>query len=91
MLLLLDPELLLDFELSLLPAPELVSPLPDAELLPLSELPGLAPVSPLDVDALELPSAPLLTATLPAVADDEPSTALDACASSSTLITALLT
>ena len=87
MLALLDPELLLDFELLLLPEP--ASPLPDGELLLLSELLVLALVSPLDVDALELPAPPL--PAVPAVSDDELSPALDACASSSTLITALLT
>lgn len=92
MVVLLDPELLLEFELLLLPEPlELVSPLPDVELLLLSELLELELVSPLDVDALELRSAPLPAVPTPAVSDDEPSPALDACASSSTLITALLT
>ena len=89
---LLDPELLLDFELSLLPEPlELVSLPPDAELLLLSELLELEPVPPPDVDALELLLAPLLAVPAPAVSDDELSPALDACTSSSTLITALLT
>ena len=76
---LLDPELLLDFELLLLPEPlELVSPLPDVELLLLSGL-------------LELELVSLLAVPAPAVSDDDLSPALDACASSSTLITALLT
>ncbi len=89
---LLDPELLLDFELLLLAESlELVSPLPDVGLLPFSELLELELVSPLDVDALELLLVPLLAAPAPAVSDDELSPALDACTSSSTLITALLT
>lgn len=92
MVVLLDPELLSDFELLLLPEPlELVSPLPDVELLLLSELLELELVTPLDVDALELLLAPLLAVPAPAVSDDELSPALDACTSSSTLITALLT
>ena len=92
MVLLLDPELLPDVELLLFPEPlELVSPLPDVELLPLSGLLELELVAPPDVDALELLAAPLLAVPAPAVSDDELSPALDACTSSSTLITALLT
>jgi len=57
----------------------------DFELL----LPELA--SPLDVGALELLSVLLLAVPEPAVSDDELVPVLDACASSSTLITSLLT
>lgn len=54
-------------------------------------LPELELVSPLEVDVLELLSAPLLAVAEGAVFDDEVSAALHACASSSTLIMALLT
>ena len=61
----------------------------DFELLLFPEPLGLELESPLNVDALEPPSAPLLAA--PAVPDDELPPALDACAPNSTLNTALLT
>jgi hypothetical protein len=54
-------------------------------------LPELELASPLDADALELLSVPLLAVPEPTVSDDELSPVLDACAPSSTLITALLT
>ncbi len=69
---LLDPELLLEFELLLLP-----------------ELLELELASPLDVDALEPLTVPLLAVPELAVSD-ELLPVLDACASSSTLSVALL-